>query len=811
MGRHGRAWSPMNSDSRMGMMRSTPAFRFVTRSLALILLAAITVGCSLHKARKSYDEGRYEEAALSYREVLAKDPSNVKARIGYRAAATRAAEACVERAKTHKAQKQDSQANFEARRALSYDPGNAIAMDMLVELERAAEALKADQDIEALKEEAESHDPLALDPRSATGINFNFSKKTSLKDILATLSQGFGVSMLFHSSYQDTTIQADLRGLSFQRMLDTLMLQSDLFYRVLGPNTIMIFKSTQPNRQQYDAKLTKTFFLSNADPNDVRNVFQTLIGDAKLFIDKRMNAVVVTAKPNEIAVATRIVNTLDKPKAEVMVYLELLEVTENTMEQVGLLPITSPDMGIGGGSGIFRLGATIDNTGGLNQNKGGIRITRSDVRFLFPSLALDALKNSGDAKLVASPNVRVASGEPGEVTIGQKVSTTNSQLGMGMPTGMTGANTGNLGNLGMNGMMPQTSFNYEDIGVKIKVEPRVHQDRNITLKIDASITTQIAGSTPGRPDIGQRVVKTTTRLKDGETAVFGGLLKEDEQKSLQGIWGLTDVPILGKLLGNSFRKRAKTDVILTVRTVLVRSQELTAKDFEVFDPERYGMETGPFAPKPAKAKAKVEAPKTEVPKADAAKPAVIKTETPVPPPAKVEAAHDVTQAPPPVQPVKLPGGQEALPAGDPKVTAEEKPAATRPDDQKLVVFISPLNSNARKGERIQLAVLVSGGKGITGGQFEMRLDPRLKLNGVMPADYLTNDGGSSELAPVKDGKATITFKRATAQGDSGTLAILDLEVVGAPGNAPVLIQGAKFLVGSNPIPAQVLGALVVVE
>ncbi len=113
-------------------------------------------------------------------------------------------------------------------------------------------------------------------------------------------------------------------------------------------------------------------------------------------------------------------------------------------------------------------------------------------------------------------------------------------------------------------------YSYEDIGVKIKVEPRVNNNGEITLKIESDVTTLISGSTPGRPDIGKRSIKTIARLRDGETAIFGGLLKDEEQKSLQGIWGLADIPLIGGLLGNHNNNTAKTDVLLTIRAVLVR-------------------------------------------------------------------------------------------------------------------------------------------------------------------------------------------------------------------------------------------------
>lgn len=796
-------------------MTRSPLFRgrALTAASALVL-ASLALGCGLSRARKALDEGRYLEAAAAYREVLQKDPANVKARIGYRAAAIRAAEDCIARAKDHLQRGKEAEAYAEARQALAFDPNQGLALEMLAELERRNSERKSQEQrsMEALHAEVEAEDTLKLNPRTAEGMNVNFSKKQSLKDLLANLGQAFGISILFHSSYQDVQIQADLRGLTFQRMLDTLMLQSDLFYRVQGANTIMVFKSSPTNRQQYESQLTKTFFLSNGEINDVKNVLQTLMQDARIFTDKRTNALIVKAKPTDMAIATRIVQTLDKAKPEVMVYLELLEVTENSMEQVGLVPVVSPQDALGGGSGMYRTGiiTNLRDNAGLNINDGGVRITRSDLRFLLPSLAIDALKSSGDAKLVASPNVRCLSGEQGEVVIGQKVSTTQSALG-----GMSGGASqipggGNLGNLaGMGGYpMGQTQFGYEDIGVKIKVEPRVHSDRTVTLKIDASVTSQISGSTPGRPDIGQRNVKTFARLQDGETAVFAGLLKEDEQKSLQGIWGLSDIPVIGKLLGNSYKKRSKTDVILTVRSVLVRAPEISRQDIEAFDPERGVSDAGPFAPtKAVKAEPQVKpaTPKPEAPKPEAPKPEAPKPVTPeAPKPVTPEAPKPEAPKPEPLKPADPPKVEE------PK--ADAKPAVERPADANLIVFLSPLSTSAQKGERVQFSLLVSGGKGITSGSFDMMVDDRLKLLTLQAGDFLTQEGGSIEHKAGGNVRTTkVNFKRTGAQSESGTLALIEFEVVGAAGNAPVLLMESRYLVGSNPVPAKVMNALVSVE
>lgn len=776
---------------------------------AVALGLSLSLGCALHKANQAFSEGRYEEAARGYRDLLQTDPQNVKAKIGYRRAAPLAAEHHLEKAREAD-RRTDKDAVFqEVRKALVLDPNNAVAQEWLANLEsdaanqRAAET--ADEDLESQKLKAETNRANQLNPRSLEGIDLNFSRKTSLKEIFSVLSKAAGVNIIPHTSFNDLQVSIDLRGLTFQRALDTLMLQNDLFYKVLDANTLMIFKASPQNRELYENQLIKTYYLNNADVDGVRQVLTTLIPQLKVFPDKRLNAITVKAKPNELTVANRIVSQLDKAKPEVMVYLELMEVTENSLEQVGLLPVINLS-----GEGLYKIGVTLD--GGLqapNTNKGGLRISKSDLKFLFPSLALDALKSSGDARLVASPNVRVISGEKGEVNIGEKISTTQSSIGgLGGTTGAA-SQLGGLGGSVLTGAT-QTQFSYEDVGVKISVEPRVHHNGDITLKIESKVTTLKSGSQPGRPDLGQREIKTQARLRDGETAVFGGLLKDEEQKSLQGIWGLSDIPVLGKLLSNTRRTRAKTDVILTIRAVSVRKPNLTTDDFREFDPDRSTSQAGPFGSKNAKpAPPKAVEPRTTEPGVEEPKPAEKPADPARPEGVKPEAAKPEAPAPdaPKPEAVKPDPAKavEAPKSGDPK--KPEPPPVESPD---LVMFLSPLSETIAKGERIKLSLQVSGGKGITGGSIDVRVDPKLRVVGVAASDYLTADGGDLTRTNAPDGSLKLSFKRNGTGSDSGTLVVLELEGLSL-GNAPVLIQGGRFLVGANPITGRWVNSLITVN
>lgn len=752
----------------------------LTRPAAAVLLLAAGLGCSLHKANALYDSGDYEGAHEAYRQALESNPNNVKAKIGLRRTAELASQAHVAKAKSLEAHGgSDEDIKAELGKALVFNLDNQIAQDWLVRIkakeDRAKEA--AQEDLEQAQAEAAQTTALQINPRSIEGVDLTFSRRTSLREIFSTLAKASGVNILLHSSFQDASVSVDLKGLSFQKALDTLMLQNDLFYRVVDTNTIMVFKNTAQNREQYENQIIKTFYLSNADPQDIRQSLTALMPQLRVFTDKRMNAVIVKARPTELAIANRVIEQLDKSLPEVMVYVQLMEVTENNLAKVGLLPVIGP----GDDSGVYRMGATTINLNGsgLNTNTGTLSIPRANIQFLFPSLALDFLKSNGDARLVANPNVRVLSGETGKINIGEKVSTTQSSIGIpGAGGGTTGGTPSPIGGLGgITGAIGQTSYNYEDVGVKIEVTPRVHFNDEVTLKIKASVTTLKAGSTPGRPDLGNRDIETVTRLKDGETAIFGGLLKDEEQKQLQGVWGLTDIPVIGSLFGNTNTNKAKTDVIMTLRCVLVRKPSITPQDLEAFNPDDAAVKSGPFAPK-----------------------------QPKPTPGKeTQGTLGTTTASPATQP----GVQPVAPNSAAPQPPTAPPSAQRaPDASDLVFFISPSTANLLKNDKVEATLSVSGGQGLSSGYLDLQIPPGMKLVSVAPGDFL---GGSAiQQTPGPNGTVRLSFSRSGAGQDSGTLAAVTLQAVDS-GNQPLLIQGGQFLAGTNPISARWVNALFTVQ
>jgi len=261
------------------------------------------------------------------------------------------------------------------------------------------------------------------------------------------------------------------------------------------------------------------------------------------------------------------------------------------------------------------------------------------------------------------------------------------------------------------------------------------------------------------------------------------------------------------LFGNTHNSKAKTDVLLTIRAVLVRKPVMTEQDMAPFNPEDATAKAGPFTPDGTKKAPAAEAKPGSPAAPKAAAPATPQPTAPKAPVAQPPAAQPPAAQPPATQPPATPpvppsdAIQEKKPAGP----AEQPPA---PSD--LVIFMSPVASEIKVGERVKITLTVSGGKGLSSGTLELRLPPGLRLQGVVPGEFITGESGSIEPFPGKDGALKLVFQRSPSGTDAGPFATLELEGV-TVGNAPVLIQSGQFLVGTAPISGRWSNALVTVQ
>lgn len=563
-----RHWFPSTPRALSTRM---PVFTRMLPLLALLLALSACSFAEYRRAQLAEQKEDWDQAVIFYLQLVQKQPDDLTYRAALLRSKIKASQSHFENGKKFAEAGSLDRAQFEYRQAVELDSTNQYAATELEKV-RQAIALKQRQSgdlrtIEEMKKEAQERSkPPMLEPRSKTPISLEFPNPVSIKDIYRALGKAFGINILFDPNLKDQEIAIELKDVTAQDALEILMRAAQHFYKVLDAHTILIAADTPQNRRAYEDLVIQTFFLSNSDVKDVMTMLRTLVDAKKLAANERLNAIILRDSIDRVKVAERLIETNDKARAEVVVDVELLQINSRKVRDMGTAlsgyTITqgfAPGVGIGdnAASGV-RLG--FDDLRNLNRNSWALTI---------PTFIYNFVKNNSDAQVLARPQLRISEGEKAALIIGDKV-----------PIPTTTFNTSNtVGGT----IVPITSFQYQDVGIKINIEPRVHHNLEVTLKLHVEVS-QLNGkvtlSGQDQPIIGTRQVDTVIRLKDGETNFLAGLLRTDETSGSEGVPGLSEIPIIGRLFSRETRDAQRTDVVLTMTPHIIRRSDITEADLE---------------------------------------------------------------------------------------------------------------------------------------------------------------------------------------------------------------------------------------
>jgi general secretion pathway protein D len=544
----------------------------------VLLLAATAAGCASSKAyregKAAEETGRWDVAVLKYGRAVDQNPQNGIYRIALQRAKLRASQMHFEKGKAYRNSGRPDMAVIELEQAFLLDPTNQYAE---VELRKAREdnaRREAERDsetpIQAAKRKARGSRAILpmLDPRSNREISLNFPQPKPIKQIYQSLAAAAGINVIFDPQLKDDNVAIILNNVEFQRALETLMRQEQHFYKVIDENTILIAADTPQNRKTYEDLVIRTFYLSNADATEVANSLRSLLQSTRIFPNKADNSITLRDTADKVAVAERIIEQNDKQLAEVVIDVELLQINTSKMEDIGLaLSTYVVSAGAPAPGGTTDTGAALP-TGQWSWDQLKDLSIRS-FGFTIPSLTYSFIKNNTAAELLAKPQLRISEGKKAQLIIGDK-----------RPIPVTSFNTSNT--VGTN-IVPVTSFQYQDVGIKIDVEPRVHHNREVTLKLIVEVS-QLAGEVPGgegqpsQPIIGTRTISSEIRLKDGETNFLAGLYRTDRQMTRTTIPFIGDIPIIGRLFSRDETENQGTDLVLTLTPHIIRVPDVTEAD-----------------------------------------------------------------------------------------------------------------------------------------------------------------------------------------------------------------------------------------
>ena len=551
------------------------------RSAHVVLMIAVAVtltSCastgSIRAARGAEATQNYDVAVAEYTKLLRGNPGNREALQGLERAKLRASQDHFSKARRLAATNTLEEALVEFQLASELNPGNS---DIERELQatrtqlRARIAVREDGKTRLETLIAQSLDAPLPGATLPTGLKLPDSlvfRDAGSRDVFAAIGKFTNLSVLFDPTFRDQPVSIDLRGVSLEEALAAVSTTTRNFWRATSANTITIIPDTAAKRREYEEEIVRTFYLSNADLKETIDMLRIVVDARRLSAITATNAITIKDTPERITAAGKIITAIDKARAEVIIDVELLEVNRTHLHEYGLQvasPASSPT-GLSGQADVSKTGLSLRSLTSLTQ---------ADVLLTnLPSLYYRLLKNDSATRILANPQLRTSEGIPAQARFGERVPVPVTTFA---PIAAGGVQT-----------QPITSFNYEPIGVNIDITPRMHHDDAVTLSLKVELSSISGTGFGGLPTFGSRSINTVIRLKDGETNMLAGLIRDEERTSLASIPGLGDIPVIGRLFGYNRRETQETDIILTLTPRIVRVLNLTAEDLQPFRMGRDG-------------------------------------------------------------------------------------------------------------------------------------------------------------------------------------------------------------------------------
>jgi type II secretory pathway component GspD/PulD (secretin) len=772
------------------------------RITALLMVVALLAGCgagrSFGRGQNAARIGDWDAAVNEYRRAVQQEPDNAAYRVALTRAMLSASVAHLEQARRFEEAGQLDDALREYRRASEYDPPNRLLASKVTEIERKIrDTIEAARPRPAVPQPARPGSapaPLANLNATVSGLKFN---QASLRDILNTMGDAAGVNITYERDFQDRTFSVQLDMVTLGDALLQVLTATGNFYKVVNQRTILIIPDLPTKRAQYDDLVVQTFHLSHSDSaevsaflNNILNIPGQQANRPGIIPNKTANSVTARASASMMPLIERLVRSQDTPRAEILVDVQILEVSKSRTKDFGL---NLSDYQI---SGAFSPEVDPRTAEGLtspafNANTVSRGISASDFYLAVPTAAVRFLETDSQTKVVAKTQLRGAEGAQQQLNIGEDIPILSTAF---TPIAGGGSNVN-----------PLTSYTYRTVGVKIDMTPRVTYQEEIILDLyvensargrDSAVAGQVI------PSFTTRNVKTRLRLREGESTLLAGLLQDDERKILQGIPGIVSIPVIRSLFAANNRTVAQTDIVMLLTPRIVRTHELTPDDI---GPLFIGTQNnlGLTGPPPLIA---VNEPAGPAPaEAGAAAPAAG-----VQPPIAVPAPAAAAVAPAAVGGVPqgiavIPPGSSAVP-GTTSVAAAAVPAQRAASGQ---IVVSPPSSDFRVGSGpYNVPITITGASQISNVAVTVTYNPAvLRMRAVAEGSFMRAGGVNATFTQSPDpanGRVDIAIVRAgdmTGVAGTGLLAALLFEPVTA-GQANLSVTATATAPGGTPVPLQ---------
>jgi general secretion pathway protein D len=551
----------------------------------LIFAGACATTSPLRQAQRAEAVDDYDLAVAQYTRIVREQPENREARLGLDRAKLRASQQHLGYGRRLFSQGRYDDAVVELQLASELNPTDGAVEADLRAARAAQRARLANPEggpttLESLLARTRNLPPAGLDlPEMKLPGAIETGAQTTSRQMYLMLARIGGLSVVFDPTFRESPAEVNLRDMTLRQGLDAVAGVSQTFYKVTGPKTLTVIPDTPAKRREYIDEQVRTFYVSNLDMKEVVDLLR-VAGDVRKLQATSTNTLTVVDTPERLETVAKILAAIDKARAEVIINVEILEIDRTNLREYGLQFASGESAGIDGVAGV-----------GSNQTLQSLRsLSQADILMSgVPSLYYRLLKSDTNTRTLANPHLRAVDSTLATAKFGERVPIPTSQV---VPLFQGGTNQQIIQNV-----------SYENIGVNIDITPRVHANNDVTLQVKVSLSSVSGTGFSGYPTFGNREISTTLRLRDGETNIMAGLIRDNERTVASGIPGFSDLPVIGRLFARNKRETQETDIVLTLTPHIVRVLDLTEEDLRPFRIPRDGsgmlpIELTPIAPPP---------------------------------------------------------------------------------------------------------------------------------------------------------------------------------------------------------------------
>jgi general secretion pathway protein D len=744
--------------------------RLMRPALLLVLVAVVSLPAIADKAKDLYAKGQDAEARQNYiaaydffKQAYDLKPKDLTYRAAFERIRFEAAASIVHDGQKLRDDGKLDEAVAEFRKALAIDPSLFIAKQ---ELNRTLKMINDQRNPMPQAAgpppglERRVHDaagPVELAPISNIPITVKLTDKSDT--VYRTIGQLAGINVLFDPDYTPRQIKVELNGVTLEEALEITALESKTFWRPVTLNTIFVAQDNPAKRKELEQSVLKTFYLTNlsapTELQDVVNAIRAVLDVQRVQQLLSQNALVVRGTPDQIALAEKLVEDLDKARPEVIIDIAVMQVSKDKSRTLGLSPPTSASIQLQSNLNPISPSTTTTTTSSTTGSGTGVSLNNlatlnaNNFQVTIPSANLSTVMSNSDTKLIQNPQVRALDGQKASLKIGDRVPVA------------TGSFQPGIGGVGINPLV-NTQFQYLDVGVNIEITPHVHANGEITLKMTMDVSAVTGQSNIGgisQPIIGQRKIENEIRLKDGEANLLGGIMEDQQTKALSGIPGLAQIPILKYLFGQTTQDHSENEIIFAIVPHIIRGtdvNEINQRAIDIGTANTIELHHG---------------------------------NRPQASPAAITAQPDKPTA----QAGQAPTGQASTgQASTGQATAGQATTANAAGGTPSFLF-DPPTVQAAKGGTFVVNLLLSGAQNVHSVPVQLNYNPKmLQLLNVSNGGFLSQDGQIVTLAHREDemlGQSQITASRPPGAGGvsgQGAVVTITFQAI-ADGQTPLTI------------------------